>query len=145
MNRSAIHKVALVASLLAVTGCAQLNLAGSAPVDQEQAQRELDAGIALYDKGEYVGAIRSLLTAREIWRAPVQTRVTAQKYVAFSHCLLDRREPCRQSFKDLLRLKPDFELAPAEAGHPQWGAVVARAKREATSAGALAQTGARER
>ena len=127
----------LLGAALAITGCAQLDTGAGAAVNAE-ARSELDAGIALYDKGDYVGAIRSLLTAKEIWRAPVDTKIIAQKYIAFSHCLLERPEPCKQSFRDLLRLKPDFELAAAEAGHPLWSAAFRQAKREAGS-GQLAQ------
>jgi hypothetical protein len=96
----------------------------------------------LYDKGDYVQALRALLTAQEIWRAPTETKVTAQKYVAFSHCLLNRPQPCKQSFRDLLRMKPDFELEAAEAGHPLWGAEFKQAKQELSSApqGHLAQS-----
>jgi hypothetical protein len=134
---SLLRRIALLGAGLAITGCAHF---GTVAVDEAEARRELDAGIALYDQGNYVHAIRSLLTASELWRAPVPMRVTAQKYIAFSHCLLDRPQPCKQSFKDLLRLKPDFELAAAEAGHPQWGTVFAQAKREAGGA-VVAQTG----
>ncbi len=136
-----LTRAGLVAAALAITGCAHLEpVTGSA--NDAEARRELDAGIAHYDKGDYVNTIRSLLTAKEIWRAQVETRVAAQKYVAFSHCLLNRPEPCQQSFRDLLKLKPDFELAAAEAGHPMWTAAFKQAKQEAPGAnrGQLAQT-----
>ncbi len=99
------------------------------------AQRDLAAGIDLYDKGDYVAAIRTLLTSREIWQAPLPTRVTAHKYVAFSHCLSNRPRPCKQSFSDLLQLQPDFELAAAESGHPLWRDAFRQAKREVGAAG----------
>lgn len=137
-----LRRSLLLAAALATTGCAHV-APGPGFADDAEARRELDAGIALYDKGDYVNTIRSLLTAKEIWRAPVATRITAQKYIAFSHCLLNRPEPCKQSFRDLLALKPDFELAAAEAGHPMWSAAFAQAKREvgASSRGLVAQTG----
>lgn len=149
-----LARVGMLALALLVSGCATLAaLEGPATTDQVEAdpsnvpgaaQRELAVGVDLYDKGEYVAAIRSLLTSGEIWRGPLETRVTAQKYVAFSHCLLNRPEPCKQSFSDLLRMKPDFELAAAEIGHPLWGAAFKQAKREATASGpadrALAHT-----
>lgn len=136
------RRALLLAAALAITGCAHLDT-GGVFADNAEARRELDAGIALYDKGDYVNTIRSLLTAREIWRAPVDTRITAQKYIAFSHCLLERPEPCKQSFRDLLKLKPDFELAAAEAGHPMWSAAFKQAKREAGPRGPLAQGSAK--
>jgi hypothetical protein len=144
-------RATLVAAAVALSACATLGTAdGSGGTDArgadgggassggtaaapvaETVDQELAAGIALYDKGEYVQAIRTLLTAQQIWSGPMETRVTAQKYVAFSHCLLNRPVPCKASFSDLLRLKPDFELAAAEAGHPQWGAAFLQAKQEA--------------
>jgi hypothetical protein len=112
--------------------------AAVAATDEAEARRELAAGVELYDKGEYVLALRSLLMAQGIWQASPDLRVTAHKYVAFSHCLLNRPKPCKQSFSDLLRLKPDFELSPAEAGHPQWSCAFKQARQEAATAPAEA-------
>lgn len=130
-------RAGMLAAALALAGCATLGVPGSSTAaadssDTGAAQLELAAGISQYDKGEYVAAIRTLLTSDQIWRGPMDSRVTAQKYVAFSHCLLNRPQPCKQSFSDLLRMKPDFDLAAAEAGHPQWGAAFRQAKREAS-------------
>lgn len=132
----------LLAALVLVSGCATLgNLttaadgASTTQADAVGAQRDLAAGIDLYDKGDYVAAIRTLLTSREIWQAPLPTRVTAHKYVAFSHCLSNRPRPCKQSFSDLLQLQPDFELAAAESGHPLWRDAFRQAKREVGAAG----------
>jgi hypothetical protein len=127
----------MLAMALGLCGCATpAPLGDTAPAHaaMPDTQRDLAAGVDLFDKGDYLAAIRSLLTSEEIWRGPLQTRVTAQKYVAFSHCLLKRPQPCKQSFSDLLRMKPDFELAAAEVGHPLWGAAFREAKREATAA-----------
>jgi hypothetical protein len=38
---------------------------------------------------------------------------------------------CYESFRKALALKPDFELTPAEAGHPVWGPVFRSAKAKA--------------
>lgn len=107
--------------------------AGAVAADEAGARRELAAGVELYDKGDYVLALRSLLKAQGIWQASPDLRVTAHKYVAFSHCLLNRPKPCKQSFSDLLALKPDFELSPAEAGHPQWSGAFKQARQEAAT------------
>lgn len=123
-------RAGMLAAAWTIAGCATFGGLAADDGRDSAAQRELAAGIAFYDQGEYVQAIRSLLTAQNIWRAPLDTRVTAQKYVAFCHCLSNRPDPCKQAFSDLLRIKPDFELAAAEAGHPQWGAAFRRAKRE---------------
>ncbi|MEO6269053.1 MAG: TssQ family T6SS-associated lipoprotein [Lautropia sp.] len=128
----------MLAALVLVSGCATLGIPtttadepSSTQADTAGAQRDLAAGIDLYDKGDYVAAIRTLLTSREIWQAPMPTRVAAHKYVAFSHCLSNRPRPCKQSFSDLLQLQPDFELAAAESGHPLWRDAFRQAKREA--------------
>lgn len=125
-----VARAGVLAGALLISGCAALGTAADGP-DSAEAQRELASGIVLYDKGDYVQAIRTLLTSDEIWRASLATRVAAQKYVAFSHCLSNRPQPCKQSFSDLLRIKPDFELAAAEVGHPLWGAAFRQAQREA--------------
>ena len=129
-----LRRAALLAAAFAVAlttaGCASL---GTHDGPGSAAQRQLAEGIAHYDRGDYVAAIRTLMTSEEIWRASLQTQVTARKYLAFSHCLSDRPDVCRQTFVELLRVQPDFQLAAAEAGHPQWGKVFEQARREAAS------------
>lgn len=137
--------VTLAAGLL-IAGCATMSPGAGADGPGSLAQRDLADGIALYDKGDYVSAIRTLLTSEGIWQGSLQTRVMAHKHIAFSHCLSNRPSPCKQSFQDLLRLKPDFELAAAEAGHPIWGAAFKQARREMAvvgSSGSDARTLAR--
>jgi hypothetical protein len=89
----------------------------------------LREGISLYNEGDFNGAIRRLST-KEIALASVSTRVTALKYTAFSYCVTSRPEQCRQAFDKALRLDPSFELTVGEHGHPLWGPVFARAKRD---------------
>ena len=55
-------------------------------------------------------------------------KVSAYKYLAFIHCVSGREKLCYDSFKKALALNPDFELTPAEAGHPLWGPVFRSAK-----------------
>jgi hypothetical protein len=97
-------------------------------------ERALAAGIVLYDAGDYAGAIRSLLAAREIWDDPAPagkaTKLAARKYIAFSYCVTGRRPQCRQQFVDALQLEPAFDLDPAEKTHPIWGAEFDRAKKQ---------------
>ena len=129
-----LARAGALATVLLVAACATPGAPTAADGPGSTAQRELAEGIELFDKGEYVASIRVLLTSDEIWRASLQTRVTAQKYVAFGHCLSNRPGPCEQSFRDLLRMKPDFKLAAAEAGHPQWGTAFKQAQRDAAAA-----------
>lgn len=97
-------------------------------------ERALAAGVALYDAGDYAGAIRSLLGAREIWDNPAPAgkaaKLSARKHIAFSYCVTGRRPQCRQQFVDALQLDPTFDLDPAEKSHPIWGAEFDRAKKQ---------------
>jgi hypothetical protein len=135
--RRAAHLAVAFAVALTTAACASIGVEdgpGSA------AQRQLAEGIAHYDRGDYVAAIRTLMKSDEIWRGSLQTQVTARKYVAFSHCLSDRPDVCRQTFTELLRIQPDFRLAAAEAGHPQWGKVFEQARQEAAAGGVTRPT-----
>lgn len=100
-------------------------------------ERALAAGIALYDAGDYAGAIRSLQAAREIWDDPAPgakaTKLAARKHIAFSYCVTGRRPQCRQQFVDALLLDPTFDLDPAEKSHPIWGTEFDRAKKQAAA------------
>jgi hypothetical protein len=125
---------ALAAALLA--GCAQLPFFGNsgagarrADGTSNRAPAALREGIGLYNDGDFNGAIRRL-SSNDIANASVGTRVTALKYTAFSYCVTSRPVQCRQAFEKALRLDPSFELAPGEHGHPQWGPVFAKAKKE---------------
>ena len=102
-------------------------------------ERALAEGIALYDAGDFNGAIKRLLGAKEIWSdsttaTATADKVAAHKYIAFSYCVTKRRTQCRKQFVDALTLDPGFTLEPAEKTHPIWGPEFERAKKEATAA-----------
>lgn len=88
----------------------------------------LDDGIALYDKGDYNGAIRKLGSAN-VPTAPKATQLAALKYTAFSYCLTNRQTLCRQQFEKALKIDPAFDLDPGEKGHPLWGPVFSKVKK----------------
>lgn len=92
--------------------------------------RKLADGIAQYEAGDFSAAIRSL-QASEIDAEPVESRIRAGKYLAFSYCVTQRRTLCRRTFDSVLRLDRDFTLSPVEAGHPLWGPVFAQARKAA--------------
>ena len=97
------------------------------------AKRDDDAlreGIALYDKGDYNGAIRRL-SGSDMNGAGQRERLAALKYTAFSYCLTGRQALCRQTFDRAFQLDPSFDLGPGEHGHPQWGPAFAQAKQAA--------------
>lgn len=87
----------------------------------------LNEGIALYNNGDFNGAIRKLNTVKGAEK-PVQ--LSAYKYSAFSYCVSGRKLACRQQFEKALKLDPNFDLEPGEKGHPLWGPVFARVKKK---------------
>ena len=88
----------------------------------------LAEGIALYEKGDYNGAIKRLALAY-VPAAPKATQVSALKFTAFSYCLTARQTLCRQQFEKALKIDPSFDLEPGEKGHPMWGPAWAKAKK----------------
>ena len=98
--------------------------------------RALAAGVSAYDDGDFSGAIKRLLSAREIWgdstsSDALSNKVTANKYLAFSYCVTNRRAACRKHFADALKLDASFTLDPTEKSHPIWGPEFERAKKQA--------------
>ncbi len=84
------------------------------------ADKLMAEGATAYDAADYSKAIKSYQDAlKEVISDEDRIRVT--KFSAFSYCLSNRPSLCRAEFEKLLLLKPDFDLEPAEAGHPSWG------------------------
>lgn len=83
----------------------------------------LSEGIESYDEGKYAEAQKSLLSALDQGLVFKSDQVKAHKYLAFIYCISGKDKQCRDEFKKALEINPDFELEPAEAGHPQWGPV----------------------
>jgi len=83
---------------------------------------ELTAGIRSYEEGNYNVAQRQLQSAL---KAGLNSfgQIKAHKYLAFIHCASGQESRCREEFRQVLYLSPNFELEPAEAGHPTWGPV----------------------
>ena len=82
----------------------------------------LQAGLKQYDEGQYKRAALTLQQALETNLAPVK-RIVAHKHLAFIYCTSNRVTQCRNEFGKAIEVDPRFDLAPAEAGHPQWGPV----------------------
>lgn len=116
------------AHLLALAVLA-LTLAACASAPPVAVPSGLAEGVALYDKGDYDGAIARLGRA-DVIGAATATRLEAFKYSAFSYCLTRRPGQCRQQFDQALKLDPGFDLAPGEYGHPLWGPVFLKAKKK---------------
>jgi Flp pilus assembly protein TadD len=87
----------------------------------------LGEGIALYNDGDYNGAIRRL-NGGDMAGATPRERLSAAKYTAFSYCVSGRQALCRETFDRAFRLDPGFDLAAGEHGHPLWGPAFSAAK-----------------
>lgn len=93
-------------------------------------EAELERGIQSYEEGEYKTAARQLQTALNLGLAAKGDRAKAHKYRAFITCSSGREKSCRDEFGKALDADPQFELEPAEAGHPIWSAVLRSVRAE---------------
>src|ERR1035438_5879690 len=80
-------------------------------------------GIRSYEDGNYSDAMKIFQDVVDNQDSTREIKVESYKYLAFIHCISDREKMCRESFKKALEINPDFNLTPAEAGHPVWGSV----------------------
>ena len=106
--------------------------------------RALADGVGLYDAGNFNGAIKRLLGAKEIWddstsADALPNKLAAHKYIAFSYCVTNRRTLCRKHFVDAIKLDANFKLEPTEKTHPVWGPEFERAKKQASAPAAPAK------
>lgn len=90
----------------------------------------LQLGLKQYDEGQYKRAAATLQQALEFDLAPAN-RILAHKHLAFIYCTSNRITQCRNEFGKAIEVNPRFDLAPAEAGHPQWGPVFRNVKARA--------------
>lgn len=127
-----LSSVLILALAVVVSGCSSgpvrdIGLDKLAPRKAEQA---LSAGLKSYEDGQYQQAMKHIQTALNSDLTFKSDRITAYKYLAFIHCVSDRKKQCRAAFNDALEIDPDMELTPAEAGHPLWGPVFRDAQAE---------------
>lgn len=90
-------------------------------------KRHVDLGVAHFEAGNYAEAEHMLLTP-EVWQASTSQQLRALKFLAFTYCVSERPQLCRQSFERAFQLDPAFDLDPAEQGHPLWGQAYAEAR-----------------
>jgi tetratricopeptide (TPR) repeat protein len=110
--------------------------ATAAPVPAKPAPRAgaeglLDQGVAKYNEGSYDAAAKLLDGAFKKGLTAKADQIAALKYSAFSSCLLGHHVSCRNEFMKIFRVDADFDLAPAEAGHPAWSKTFAEARQRA--------------
>ncbi len=96
-----------------------------------KAEQMLQDGLVKYDSGDYDSSLRILEGALKEGLKDKADQVRAMKFVAFSQCLKDRYAMCRAAFVKIYDVNPDFDLTPAEAGHPSWTRTFAAAKAQA--------------
>ena len=83
-------------------------------------EKLIQEGMKSYEDAEYNKAIKSF---QDALKEPLleSNQVAARKFMAFSYCLTNRTTLCRTEFEAIFKLDENFDLAPAEAGHPAWG------------------------
>src|SRR5262249_44247959 len=91
----------------------------------------LSDGMVKYDAGEYEAARKLLDAALTEGLKDKANQVKAMKYIAFTECLQSHYRECRNQFIKIYDVDPDFDLTPAEAGHPSWTKTFAAAKAQA--------------
>ena len=98
-------------------------------------EQELENGIKSYEEGQYKVATKQVQTALDLGLTAASEQAKAHKYLAFIDCVSGRPNGCRAEFRKAFAADPNFDLTPAEAGHPMWGpafrsvkAAVAKAK-----------------
>jgi len=96
-----------------------------------KAEQMLQDGLVKYDSGDYDASLRILEGALKEGLKEKTDQVRAMKFVAFSQCLKERYAMCRAAFVKIYEVNPDFDLTPAEAGHPSWTKTFAAAKVQA--------------
>jgi Tfp pilus assembly protein PilF len=94
---------------------------------QPRGDKLLADGIRQFEDASYPAATRSLQGSLAEGLSTAN-QVKAHKYLAFIHCVSERRQQCQDEFRKALELDPDMELSPAEAGHPSWGPAFRTAK-----------------
>jgi tetratricopeptide (TPR) repeat protein len=100
-------------------------------IPRGKAEQQLADGMVKYDAGEYADAYKLLESALKDGLKDKADQVKAMKHMAFTLCLRDRFRECRNEFIRIYDVDPNFDLAPAEAGHPSWTKTFASAKAQA--------------
>lgn len=96
-----------------------------------KAEQTLVDGMLKYDAGNYEDAERLFDAALKEGLKDKADQVKALKHIAFSLCLRDKYPLCRAAFIRIYDTDAEFDLTPAEAGHPNWTKTFAAAKAQA--------------
>jgi tetratricopeptide (TPR) repeat protein len=93
-----------------------------------KAENLLADGFVKYDAGDYDGAHKLLQASLTEGLKDKGDQVRAMKYSAFCTCLQGHYRECRNEFVKIFDVEPNFDLTPAEVGHPSWTRTFASAK-----------------
>ena len=99
-----------------------------------KAEQMLFDGLAKYDAGDFDAALALLHGAYKEGLVAKADQIKALKHAAFCLCLANRSTPCRNEFQKIFEVDADFELAPAEAGHPSWHRIYTTTRQHARDA-----------
>ena len=99
----------------------------SSPAAADPGWAQLVTGLKRYDNGEFESATQALRDALRVGLGP-GGQILAHKHLAFAYCVTNREKQCRSEFRSALSIDPNFELEPAEAGHPLWGPIYREVK-----------------
>jgi Tfp pilus assembly protein PilF len=124
-RRNALLGVVIVWLL---SGCQALNSCDECWWYNRTPGHKLSKGVENYEDGNYIASVEALNNVLQTKLADKNDKVSAYKYIAFIDCVSGREKMCYEAFRKALLLNPNFELTPAEAGHPVWGPVFRSAK-----------------
>jgi hypothetical protein len=133
-NQSAASATTHGAALPAVTPLSATPAAprqAALPIEPSPSEKQLATALGTYERGEYSAAIRLLTPLTMDNAQDLASKLLVFKTLAFSQCLTNALTACRRSFEQAFKLDPNFDLAPAEGGHPVWGPQFERAKKAA--------------
>ncbi|MBI5436857.1 MAG: TssQ family T6SS-associated lipoprotein [Nitrosomonadales bacterium] len=123
---SGIRMTLFAAAALLLSACGAMEKVKdkmSGLLQPSPAEQKLSSGVKSYEDGDYKSSMEALQGALDMGLSSKGDRVTAYKYLAFIHCVSGREKQCRDGFKKAFEIDPNFDLKPAEAGHPVWGPV----------------------
>jgi Tfp pilus assembly protein PilF len=102
--------------------------------EKSRAEQDFERGVKSYEDGDYKSAARQLQSALSLGLPAFPDQASAHKYLAFIACASGRQRPCRDEFRKAFEADGNFNLTPAEAGHPVWGPVFRSVKAEMAKA-----------
>lgn len=116
------HKMFLIATVCLLSACGLIGKKDG-PLKAGLGEQKLSGGVKSYEDGDYKASMEALHGALDMGLNSKRDQTAAYKYLAFIHCISGREKQCRDNFKKAFEVDPNFDLEPAEAGHPVWGPV----------------------